>query len=56
MPFILFHLPAFPHKGLAVVGEGLQQGADPVRIRRAARLLQWFELLYWDTVWEAAKG
>jgi hypothetical protein len=27
-----------------------------VRIRRAARLLQGFELLYWDTMWEAAKG
>jgi len=39
-----------------VVEEGLQQGADPARIRRAARLLQGFELLYWDTMWEAVKG
>lgn len=48
--------PGFKEQGMAVVGEGLQQGADPVRIRRAARLLQGFELLYWDTMWEAAKG
>jgi len=48
--------PGFEEQGLAVVGEGLAQGADPVRIRRAARLLQGFELLYWDTMWEAAKG
>jgi len=48
--------PGFEEEGLAVVEEGLQQGADPVRIRRAARLLQGFELLYWDTMWEAAKG
>ncbi|MGZ8460053.1 MAG: thiaminase II/PqqC family protein [Candidatus Deferrimicrobiaceae bacterium] len=48
--------PGFEEQGLAVVEEGLQQGADPVRIRRAARLLQGFELLYWDTMGEAAKG
>jgi thiaminase len=48
--------PGFEEQGLAVVEEGLNQGADPVRIRRAARLLQGFELLYWDTMWEAAKG
>ena len=47
--------PGFEEQGLSVVGEGLAQGADPVRIRRAARLLQGFELLYWDTMWEAAK-
>jgi pyrroloquinoline quinone (PQQ) biosynthesis protein C len=48
--------PGFEEKGLAVVEEGLGQGADPVRIRRAARLLQGFELLYWDTMWEISKG
>jgi pyrroloquinoline quinone (PQQ) biosynthesis protein C len=48
--------PGFEEQGLAVVEEGLEQGADPVRIRRAARLLQGFELLYWDTMWEASKG
>ena len=48
--------PGFEEQALAVVEEGLEQGADPVRIRRAARLLQGFELLYWDTMWEASKG
>jgi pyrroloquinoline quinone (PQQ) biosynthesis protein C len=48
--------PRFVEQGLAVVEEGLGQGADPVGIRRAARLLQGFELLYWDTMWETAKG
>ena len=48
--------PGFEEQGLAVVEEGLNQGADPVRIRRAARLLQGYELLYWDTMWEAAQG
>ncbi len=48
-------LTGFETQGLVVVEEGLEQGVDPVRIRRAARLLQGFELLYWDTMWEAAK-
>ena len=48
--------PGFEEQGLAVVEEGLEQGADPVHIQRAARMLQGFELLYWDTMWEAAKG
>jgi pyrroloquinoline quinone (PQQ) biosynthesis protein C len=48
--------PGFEEQGLAVVEEGLGHGADPLRIRRAARLLQGYELLYWDTMWEASKG
>ena len=48
--------PGFEERGLAVVDEGLAQGADPVCIRRAARLLQGFELLYWDAMWEISKG
>jgi pyrroloquinoline quinone (PQQ) biosynthesis protein C len=47
--------PGFEEQGLAVVEEGLGHGADPVRIRRAARLLQGYELLYWDTMWEVSK-
>lgn len=46
----------FEEQGLEVLEEGLGQGADPVRIRRAACLLQGFELLYWDTIWEATEG
>lgn len=48
--------PGFEEQGLAVVEEGLGRGADPVRIRRAARLLQGYELLYWDTMWEAVRS
>jgi len=48
--------PGFEEHGLTVVEEGLAQGVDPARIRRAARLLQGFELLFWDTMWEAAEG
>ena len=33
---------------LAVLDEGLRTGDSPVRARRAARLLQAYELLFWD--------
>ena len=37
---------------LAVLDEGLASGDSPVRARRAARLLQAYELLFWDTLAE----
>lgn len=42
--------PSFEPSALAVIERGLQQGADPRLIRRAARLLQAYELMYWDTL------
>src|SRR5574341_146854 len=48
--------PGFEEQGLAVVEEGLAGGVEPARIRRAARLLQGFELLYWDTMLQATQG
>ena len=42
----------FRDSALAVIDTGLEQGADPRLIRRAARLLQRYELLYWDTLYE----
>ena len=48
--------PGFEDGGLAVVDEGLAGGVDPARIRRAARLLQGYELLYWDTMLQAAQA
>ena len=45
--------PGFEVRGLAVVDEGLAGGVEPARIRRAARLLQGYELLYWDTMLQA---
>lgn len=35
---------------LAVIETGLAHGADPVGIARAARLLQAYELLFWDSL------
>lgn len=48
----LFAEPAegFEAKALAVIQEGLDQGVQPQRIRRAARFLQAYELMYWDTL------
>jgi thiaminase len=53
--FDLFATPApdFEQGALAVIGHGLARGDDPRPIRRAARLLQAYELLYWDTLHEA---
>lgn len=48
--------PGFEEGGIAVVDEGLGQGVDPARIRRAARLLQGYEMLYWDTMLEVARA
>jgi hypothetical protein len=37
---------------LAVLDEGLGAGDSPTRAGRAARLLQAYELLFWDTLAE----
>ncbi len=42
--------PEFEAGALAVVDAGLARGAEPRLIKRAARLLQGFEKLYWDTL------
>ncbi|MFN3477342.1 MAG: transcriptional regulator [Candidatus Methylomirabilales bacterium] len=46
--------PGFEEGALQIIGEGLARGVDPRLIRRAARLLQGYELLYWDTLYEAS--
>ena len=38
----------------AVMAEGLDRGVDPRQVRRAVRLLQGYEPLYWDTVHHAS--
>ncbi|MBI4608051.1 MAG: transcriptional regulator [Candidatus Rokubacteria bacterium] len=40
----------FERSALAVVDGGLARGADPRLIKRAARVLQGYEKLYWDTL------
>lgn len=45
--------PGFQDRALAVIREGLAHGTEPRQIRRAARMLQGYELLYWDTLYQA---
>jgi hypothetical protein len=45
--------PGFAERALAVAEQGLAAGEQPERARRAARLLQAYELLYWDTLADA---
>jgi hypothetical protein len=42
--------PEFERSAREVIQRGLDAGVDPRRIRRSARLLQAYELLYWDTL------
>lgn len=48
--------PGFEERGLQVVEEGLEKGTDPRLVRRAARMLQGYELMFWDTMWEAVRS
>lgn len=42
--------PGFRENTVAVVQAGLDAGEDPGEMRRAARLLQAYELLFWDAL------
>jgi thiaminase len=42
--------PGFEDRAAAVVAEGLEHGVTQSMIRRAASLLQGYELLFWDTM------
>lgn len=44
--------PDFEERALAIVDSGLRARDSPEQARRAARLLQAYELLYWDTLAE----
>jgi thiaminase len=56
--FELFAVPSpeFERAALDVVEAGLARGAEPRLIRRAGRLLQGYELLFWDAVFATSKG
>ncbi len=43
-------VPGFDERALAVVEAGLRRGVPERAVRRAARLLQGYELLFWDTL------
>ena len=45
--------PGFEEQALAVADWGLESGDSPERARGAARLLQAYELLFWDTLADA---
>jgi len=54
--FDLFASPpaTFETSALSVIQQGLDCGTEPRLIRRAARLLQAYELMYWDTLYSAS--
>ena len=45
--------PGFEQQALAVADQGLAAGDSPERARRAARLLQAYELMFWDALADA---
>lgn len=51
--FDLFASPpaTFEASALGVIQQGLDRGAEPRLVQRAARLLQAYELMYWDTLY-----
>lgn len=51
--FSIFSMPPedFETKALTVIEAGLSRGVEVRSIRRAARLLQDYELMYWDTLY-----
>ena len=48
--------PSFEEKALGVIQHGLDQGENPHLVSRAARLLQAYELMYWDILYHASVG
>lgn len=54
--FDLFAAPApqFEADSLRVIQDGLDRGVDPRAVARAARLVQAYELMYWDTLHQAS--
>ena len=45
--------PEFEERALAVIDAGLARGVPERLVRRAPRLLQGYEVLFWDTLYEA---
>jgi thiaminase len=44
----------FEENALSIIQQGLDRGTEPRLIQRAARLLQAYELMYWDTLYRIA--
>jgi hypothetical protein len=49
-------IPGFEEAALEVIAAGLEKGAQPRDIKRAARLRQEYELQFWNTVAEAPQA
>jgi thiaminase len=47
--------PQFEADSLRVIQQGLDRGLDPRSLARAARLIQAYELMFWDTLYDASK-
>jgi pyrroloquinoline quinone (PQQ) biosynthesis protein C len=47
--------PEFEADSLQAIQDGLDRGLDPQGMRRAARLIQAYELMYWDTLHQASE-
>lgn len=50
--FFATPVPGFEEAALGVIADGLETDGDPRQLRRAARLLQAYELAFWDSVAE----
>ena len=50
LTFFATPVPGFEEQAIATIAEGLRSGAKPRLIKRSARLLQAYELLFWETV------
>ena len=46
--------PKFEQEALCIIQNGLDRGVSARLIRRAARMLQSYELMYWDTLASAS--
>jgi thiaminase len=51
---LFFQMPPFEKQVLEVIRGALDRGIEPVLIHRAARMLQAYELMFWDAMAEVA--
>jgi hypothetical protein len=50
LDFFATPVPGFEEAALVVIADGLETDGNPRQLRRAARLLQAYELAFWDSV------
>jgi hypothetical protein len=47
-------VPEFEEKARLVINAGIAQGVDPRSIKEAARMLQGYELMFWDALYRVS--